>query len=406
MMSKPSPPNGKVVHPSARTASARPTPPPVYRPQPEPRYSQPKVTPLAPPIIRQPRSAPSALQTAPNVWRAKVAAGRQLHPTPPGPVMPHQAVSAAGTATRHGVNPQPTRIPGATTPANRTRVAPPPAWRGPTPAVQMVRNKPKKKPTGSSISSETNPDLDLANRLEQNTSLTSPRLITKRTKKKMLDEVTVSGYLKYMLIPHRNLTDDSGLNELTLAIPLNYQSKVGSRRHLHYQQLMDRAKKKNQTARQRTEMVGETVATLHMEQLDNGQCKLLVGYGKGGTGIDQLWINHTKKVYYVVEAKGPNAILKTNQFAVRGLRKGKTSCTQMGNDWVSNRLAQLKNSHSDVFDDLLNNCGLMVEGTFLVTDPDNDAEYCVKGLVITAEWDTETGDLYPSISNRQTYDFN
>ena len=95
-MSKPTNPrphtsaaNGKVNQPTARPRSARPTAPPVYRPQPVPRCLQPKAatpspSPAAPPVYR-PQPAPKVLQRKASPVQPKNAFAAKTLPAAPQP---------------------------------------------------------------------------------------------------------------------------------------------------------------------------------------------------------------------------------------------------------------------------------------------------------------------------------
>jgi hypothetical protein len=389
---QPARPQGpKVLQPKSASPQARNTPvaPPVYRPQPAPQCLQPKaagpqrpspgrvnVAPAAPPAYR-PQPAPKVLQTKPHAAHAH---------RPPASAMPPPVFTPARPQPPQNVA-QPKAVQG--------RQTPPAAPERPA-VVQLAKVNKKNKVNG--ISSVLNPNHNLTGRLEKNPK-TRPRLMPLSTWNRLKKKHVVKGYRKYVAIRHQNLETDTGSEDLMLVIRLNHRSKFGSRRESHYSGIEKRSHKKRQTPQNRTEMVGEVVAATYMEQYAGSTCKLLFGYGSGGAGIDQLWVNHTQQTYYVVEAKGPGAKLTTNRFAVRGTTNG-GSVTQMSQQWVANRLTRLKSKCPDIFDTLLDDCGLEVNGSFVQSDNTKVAKYDIKGLIITAGWNETTGELTHNVSKR------
>ncbi len=249
------------------------------------------------------------------------------------------------------------------------------------------------KQTG--ISSATSPNITLANKLENNKSR-MPRLVSISRWRRIKNKHTKR---KYAAIRHQNLLNNTGKEDLMLLIMLRKRAKIGGKRDQHYSAIEAKSNKKNQTAQNRTELLGEAVSAIRMEGYGGGDCKLLVGYASGA-GIDQLWKSPSKQIYYVVEAKGPGAALKVDRFAVRGAASGAT-LTQMSQAWIEDRIPRLHSSNPAVLTQLLSDCGLKITNGKLVDDPKKKGAYTLEGLVITAKWDEGNADMKESVSKRK-----
>jgi len=190
---------------------------------------------------------------------------------------------------------------------------------------------------------------------------------------------------------------DVSSEDLVLLIRLSTMIQIGSPLDLHYSAIEKKSNKKRQTAQQRTELLGEVVASRRMESYLQSGCELLIGYASGA-GIDQLWVNHSTKIYYVVEAKGPGAKLTVNRFAVRGAKNG--ALTQMSKAWIADRIPRIKTQHPLVLSTLLTDCGLKVDKNSgkLVRDLSKAATYRLCGLTITASWDESADDTTSGIT--------
>ncbi|WP_409344937.1 hypothetical protein [Paenibacillus sp. MBLB4367] len=254
----------------------------------------------------------------------------------------------------------------------------------------------------SSISSEKNPNLALAGRLEKNNSR-KPRLVPVTRWRRIKAKYKQRGYRKYAAIFHQNLQNDAGTADLVLLLRVNRRIKAGARLDKHYASIEKKSSQKRQTAQTRTELLGEAVTSIRMENYAGGDCKMLIGYASG-PGIDQLWVSHSKKTYYVVEAKGPGAKLKVDRFATRGAKKGGGTLKQMSQAWIEDRVPRLKTSYPNELQQLLDDCSLKVHNGRLVDDPNGNGAYKLEGIVITANWKEAQGDIGSSFS-KETYTF-
>jgi hypothetical protein len=255
----------------------------------------------------------------------------------------------------------------------------------------IQRGKQKKSPSIAG----TNPDISLANRLEKNNSKL-PRLVARARWNKIKKKHAAKGYRKYAAILHRNLLSDNKKVEenLVLVIRLHKLAKIGKTRDRHFEAIEEKSKNKSQTPQVRTELLGEVVAANRMGTYLKGNGKMLITYASGA-GIDQLWLDTANNIYYVVEAKGPNAKTTVNKFAVKGVGKGGGTLTQMSKPWISNRLLLLRNNNKTIFDALLLRCGLKIDksGKHLVRDNKIIATHSLKGLVVTASWNSAASNV-------------
>ncbi|HYF63835.1 MAG TPA: hypothetical protein VD886_13530 [Herpetosiphonaceae bacterium] len=272
-----------------------------------------------------------------------------------------------------------------------------PAAEGLVQAARIPRLVQRGKPKVDGISSAATPNITLANKLEINKSR-KPRLVTMARWKLLKAKHAKRNIRKYAAIRHQNLQNDAGTQDLILLIRLHKLAKLHGKRDRHYAAIEAKSNKKSQTAQNRTELLGEAVATIRMESYLGGGSRLIIGYASGA-GIDQLWKNDSKHTYYVVEAKGPGATLKVDRFAVRGVAKGATM-VQMSQAWIEDRLPRLRTQHATALDQLLADCGLKVVGGRLVNDPAKHGTYTLAGLVINAKWDEANADVGSGISKR------
>lgn len=252
----------------------------------------------------------------------------------------------------------------------------------------------KQKKISPSIAG-TKPDINLANRIEKNRSKL-PRLVVRARWNKIKKKHAARGYRKYAAILHRNLlSDNTKVDEnLVLVIRLHKLAKIGKTRDRHFEAIEQKSMKQSQTPQVRTELLGEVVAANRMGTYLKGNGKMLITYASGA-GIDQLWLDTANDIYYVVEAKGPNAKTTVNRFAVRGVGKGGGTLKQMSKPWISNRLLLLRNNNKTIFDALLRNCGLKIDksGQHLVRNNKIVPTHSLKGLVVTASWNSTTGNV-------------
>lgn len=265
----------------------------------------------------------------------------------------------------------------------------------------------KKKGDGG-LSSAATPNLKLAGRLEKNKSR-KPRLVTTTRWRQILKKQAKKnpGYRKYAAILHQNLQADLTTDDLVLLIRLHKLAKIGGKREQHYKAIEAKSKQKSKTsggqsAQIRTELLGETVAALRMETYTKGNGKLLIGYSSGA-GIDQLWVDNSKKVYYVVEAKGPGAQVTVAKFAVRGAAPGGGQLVQMSAAWVADRIPRLKTTYPNELRQLLRDCALVVDKQGRLKKdpaPGKVATHTLQGLVITASWSDANADVGSSMSKR------
>jgi hypothetical protein len=136
-----------------------------------------------------------------------------------------------------------------------------------------------------------------------------------------------------------------------------------------------------------TEVVGE-VAAFNAFARKYPQYKSAFAIDPGhGTGIDQLWIesnpNGTVKTYMIVEAKGPNQSLASNQ---------------MTTSWVTSRMQSM----SKTKDPHVAGVAALVVAA-LGQNGDGAAVPYVKGCVITARFADNLGNITCSMSNKRDY---
>ncbi len=260
---------------------------------------------------------------------------------------------------------------------------------------RMIQRGKKKSVVG--IASAASPNHALATLLENNNK-PKPRLLKMSAWRKMRKRHIGKNIRKYVAIRHQNLQHNVVNEDLVLLIALRRRTKLGTRRDIHYAAIEAKSNQKRQTAQNRTELLGEAMATIRMEAFAGGDCKLIIGYASGA-GIDQLWKSPSKQTYYVVEAKGPGAKLKVDVFAVRGAANG-AALTQMSQAWIEDRIPRLRTSHATAVTQLLKDCGLKIVGGKLVDDPAKHGAYTLEGLVITANWDDTSAELGTGISKR------
>jgi hypothetical protein len=149
------------------------------------------------------------------------------------------------------------------------------------------------------------------------------------------------------------------------------------------------------SSRQITEVVGEDAAALYMMRHYSAST-MVWGYANhSGPGIDQIWKSTDMKgvpTFYIVEAKGPGANLRDDQFVPSGFGR------QMSIAWVLHHLVEMKGvldkektktlpkanvlAHYGVAADIMNESGLTYDSSVRPTGARN------KGV-----WDRPEGDV-------------
>src|SRR5205085_4298922 len=127
------------------------------------------------------------------------------------------------------------------------------------------------------ISSDTGPDMGVIGKLESKSSKQA-RLVRYTQWLRKRRKHTKGRYRKYVAIRHRNLMHDTVDEDLVLLLRLKRRTNLTGSRDSHYAAIEAKGGKKGQTAQNRTELLGEAVAAIRMEQYLGSGATMLVGF--------------------------------------------------------------------------------------------------------------------------------